>query len=111
MTQHRPSTDPHSPGGPMNWTEYEIERWANQPLPPVRKYVLVQVKGEPEIGMPPSVAVGYMRYAAGDENSPAFTTPGVDSHKKVFAWCDCLPDDFWAPLWPGTKRASPEALK
>jgi len=85
----------------MKWVEYQIDRWANQPLPPARRWVLVQIAAHrtPTGGLPPAVVVGYMRFAAGDIDSPTFTTPGVDSYGKIVAWCDCLPDDFTAPLW------------
>lgn len=88
----------------MKWIEYSESKWADQPLPPERKHVLVQIAARPEEGMPPAVAVGYMRYAAGDKNSPVFTIPGVGG--SVVAWCDCLGDDFTAPLWPGTRKAT-----
>lgn len=85
----------------MNWIPFEKDG----DLPPERRYVLVQCAEQPEIGMPPCVAVGYLRYAAGDIESPYFVMPGVGGigHRKtVTHWCDCLGDDFTAPLWPGT---------
>ena len=87
----------------MRWVPFRQELWSDQPLPPVRKYLLLQIEAKPDGGLPPSVAVGYMRFAAGDENSPVFTIPGVGG--SVSAWCDCLPHEFNAPLWPGTQRA------
>jgi len=87
----------------MNWIEYTESKWDGQPLPPERKYVLVQIAERPDEGMPPAVAVGYMRFAAGDKHSPVFTIPGVGG--DVVAWRDCLGDDFTAPLWPGTRKA------
>lgn len=90
----------------MNWVLYEQELWANQPLPAARRYVLVQIAAMDAEGMPPAVAVGYLRFAAGDPDSPTFTIPGVGG--EVVAWCDCLPADFTAPLWRGThKRFEP----
>lgn len=86
----------------MKWIEYTESKWSDQPLPPARKYLLVQIAERPEKGMPPAVAVGYMRFAAGDKDSPVFTIPGVGG--DVIAWCDCLPDGFNAPLWPGTQK-------
>jgi hypothetical protein len=41
-------------------------------------------------------SVGYLRYAAGDRQSPHFVTPGVNG--SVIAWCDCLPSDFVYPI-------------
>lgn len=86
----------------MKWIEFDQEKWHMQKLPIVRRYVLVQIAAKHEHGLPPSVAVGYMRYAAGDKKSPTFTIPGVGG--EVVAWCDCLGDDFNAPLWPGTHK-------
>ena len=81
----------------MQWHEYKQDRWAQQPLPPKGKYVLVQVAARKEKGLPPAVAVGYMRFAAGDKDSPFFVIPGVGG--PVVAWCNCLPESFSAPLW------------
>lgn len=86
----------------MKWNKYRHDLWSNQPLPPARKYVLVQIDAKPEKGLPPAVAVGYMRLAAGDKNSPVFTIPGVGG--DVSAWYDCLPEDFEAPLWQGAHK-------
>lgn len=88
----------------MKWIEYTESKWADQPLPPERKHVLVQVAERNEEGMPPTVAVGYMKFAAGDKLSPHFIVPGVGGIRV--AWCDCLPNDFNAPLWPGTQKAT-----
>ena len=85
----------------MKWVDYEESLWSAQPLPPERKHVLVQIAARG--GLPPAVAVGYMRFAAGDKDSPVFTIPGVGG--PVVAWCDCLPEGFSAPLWPGTIKA------
>lgn len=84
----------------MKWIEFDQQKWDHQPLPPARRHLLVQVAAKAEEGLPPAVAVGYMRFAAGCKDSPTFTIPGVGG--TVVAWCDCLPDDFTAPLWPGT---------
>lgn len=69
-------------------------------LPPERRYVLLQCGELAEKGLPPSVVVGYLRYAAGDPASPVFVTPGVN-RGEVSHWSDCLGDDFHAPLWRG----------
>jgi hypothetical protein len=87
----------------MKWIEYEESKWVQQPLPPPRKHVLVQVAARESDGLPPAVAVGYLRFAAGEKNSPVFTVPGVGG--PVVAWCDCLPEGFNAPLWIGTHKA------
>lgn len=83
----------------MDWIPFDQDRYAQQPLPIARRHVLVQLTKD-EQGSPPAVVVGYMRFAAGDPNSPTFTTPGVSQrNRKVVAWCDCLPSPFNAPLW------------
>jgi len=85
-----------------NWIPFDQAKYAGQPLPRERRYVLCQVAEREEKGLPPSVAVGYLRFAAGDRDSPGFIVPGVGG--PVVAWCDCLGDDFVAPLWPGTHK-------
>ena len=84
----------------MQWIDYSEDLWHRQPLPPERRKVLVQVAAREDGYRPPSVAVGYMKFAAGCKDSPRFIVPGVGG--TVVAWCDCLGDDFFAPLWPGT---------
>lgn len=84
----------------MNWIAFDQQKWADQRLPKEGKYVLVQVAAKPKEGLPPAVAVGRLRFAAGDKNSPTFTIPGVGG--EVVAWCDCLGKDFHAPLWRST---------
>ena len=63
-------------------------------LPPERRYVLVQV-GERE-GQRPSVHVGWLRVHS---DGPFFVVPGGGG--PVTHFCDCLGDDFYAPLWEG----------
>lgn len=91
----------------MEWIEFDQQKWADQPLPPARKHLLVQIAARPDEGLPPAVAVGYLRFAAGDPCSPTFTIPGVGG--TVVAWCDCLPTPFMAPLWPGTHASLQES--
>jgi hypothetical protein len=85
------------------WINFNAKDWATQEHPPERKLVLVQRAERQDIGSPikdaPAVAVGYLRYAAGDKSSPFFVCPGVGG--ETVAWCDCLPEGFGAPLWPG----------
>jgi hypothetical protein len=89
----------------MNWVPFDQQKWHHQELPIARRYLLVQIAAKPREGLPPAVAVGYMRFAAGCGDSPVFTIPGVGGN--VVAWCDCLVDDFEAPLWPGTHKKAP----
>ncbi|MFN7782246.1 MAG: hypothetical protein ACK5PG_05890 [Lysobacterales bacterium] len=86
----------------MQWIDYSEDLWHRQPLPPERRHVLVQVAARLDKGMPPAVAVGYMKFAAGCKDSPRFIVPGVGG--PVVSWCDCLGDDFHAPLWAGTHK-------
>ena len=71
-------------------------------LPPVKRYVLVQTTSPLTLGTyPPVVAVGYLKFAGGDEDCPYFVVPGVGGGDATH-WCDCLGDDFVAPGWPGS---------
>lgn len=72
-------------------------------LPPERRMVLVQIG--PTDSEAPCVAVGYMKFAAGDGDSPGFIVPGARPHFVVTHWADCLGDDFTAPLWKMTNHA------
>ena len=81
-------------------SSFDREKGYQQTLPPERKLVAVQSEGRPDKGLPPSVAIGYLRFAAGEKDCPFFVVPGVERGKDV-AWCDCLPEGFGAPLWPG----------
>ncbi len=83
------------------WEPFSIEMQDKQYLPPVKRYVLLQVARKKELGHPPSVAVGYLKFAGGDRTCPYFVVPGVGGH--IEAWCDCLGDDFKAPLWKGAQ--------
>lgn len=87
-------------------------------LPSERRYVLLQVDATEHVPVPlpgsfdgvlssssgPSVHVGWLKFSAGDENCPYFVIPSGPDHFKVTHWCDCLGDDFHAPLWPGKQR-------
>ena len=86
-----------------HWIEFDIAKFNSQALPAERRFVLVQIAQQDDKGLPPSIAVDYLRYAAGDETSPFFVVPGVP-HKAVTHWCDCLGDDLVAPLWKGKQR-------
>jgi hypothetical protein len=70
------------------------------PLPPERRRVLVQISPRVDIGdRVPAIAVGYLRYGAGDLGSPYFVVPSFGRVFQVIAWCDCLPDDLNPPEW------------
>ena len=82
-------------GGNMKWIKFN-PRAVN--LPKERRHVLVQIEALPESGLPPSVCVGYLRRHSGRHNF--FVTPGIDrGERPITHWCDCLGDNFTAPLW------------
>ncbi len=75
-------------------------------LPPERKYVLCLLEPLENKGIPRGVVVGYLRYAAGDKNSPQFITPGIYRivregiycrTREVTHWCYCLSRGFEFP--------------
>lgn len=96
-------------GTRLTWYPFEADR-SRQYLPPEKKYVLVRVRlhdKEQDISIgnamglhvtrPDVLAVGYLKYAAGDRECPQFIVPGAASFGTVVGWCDCLPESF---LWP-----------
>lgn len=93
------------------WHEFKPERFGNQRLPPERKYVLIQMSGNENKGVAPAVVVGYLRYSAGDKQSPHFITPGCGAYDadgkrvpvRVTHWADCLGKSFNAPLWSSAR--------
>ena len=78
----------------MRWIKFDKDG----PVPKERRYVLVQIKEKDTDvgGLPPSVCVGYLRVWS---SGPFFVIPGVGG--EVTHWCDCLGDNFEAPLWKG----------
>jgi hypothetical protein len=71
----------------------------NERLPAERKFVLWQFAPNDKNGYPAAVVVGYLRYAAGDKNSPNVIVPGGHPRTLPMYWADCLGDDFDAPSW------------
>lgn len=61
----------------------------NESIPAERRTVLVWLRGH---ALP---FCAYIRYAAGDKNSPYFIVYHGNSEigSDVVAWCDCLPDN------------------
>jgi hypothetical protein len=85
------------------WYVFREIGGSRQKLPPVKRYVLVAYSREAlGAGMPPAVAVGYLKFAAGDKNCPNFIVPGVGG--KPDLWSDCLGDDFECPHWAGKQE-------
>ena len=77
----------------------KAQHYFGNPLPTPRRMVLVQIDRNEDEGAAPCVAVGYVKLAAGEEDSPYFVVPGARSGFVVSHWADCLGDDFEAPLW------------
>ena len=74
-------------------------------LPSERRPVLVKI--DTQVNEHGGVAVGYLRYAAGDSECPYFVCPAINTPWTVTHWCDCLGDDFNPPGWklPGKPLA------
>jgi hypothetical protein len=69
------------------WISFDIAKESRQVLPPERKTVLVRLAPFRD-GLPNMVMVGYLRYAAGDKNSPHFILPGVPEWAEAIGWLD-----------------------
>lgn len=80
------------------WYAFDRAKGSRQKRPPERKYVLVRLASLGR-GLPEGIAVGYLKNAAGDKQSPYFVVPGLHTGREI-AWCDCLPDGF---EWPASK--------
>ncbi len=82
----------------MQWNKIETNKYGHvekaDKLPTEKKEVLLQMKSL-ESGLPDPIVVGYLKYAAGDKDSPVFIVPGRDG--KILAWCDCMVEKF---IWP-----------
>jgi hypothetical protein len=86
--------------GFTNWETRE-GNWPSRMLPRLkkieRKYVLVRIRPEKE-SLPVGVAVGYLKFAAGDPRSPNFIVPGIGHLDGMIThYCDCLGADFEYP--------------
>lgn len=75
------------------WYPYKKELWADQELPRSKKYVLLRVENNDSY-FPDPICVGYLKFGAGDKNSPYFVRPGMDGYADVIEWNDCLPKNF-----------------
>ncbi len=72
-----------------NWIKFDSQ----SPGLPEYRHVLVMVAEEEDKGLPPAVAVGYLR--CWSDNCNFFVVPGVG--RNVTHWADCLGDDFITP--------------
>ena len=73
----------------VNWVEFADH---GRKLPKERRLVLVKIESDVNEGG--GVAMGYLRYAAGDKTCPYFVCVAIPGRWKVTHWCDCLPDGF-----------------
>jgi hypothetical protein len=93
----------------MEWMPHKKELWNNQKNPKRGKVVLCRLEGGIKTSheIPGiqgrlatttsySIVAGYIKFAAGESDSPYFVTPGP-YNGPVTHWCDCLPKDF---QWP-----------
>jgi len=76
----------------IKFVEFDATKGRRQKLPPERKEVIVCLAPFRK-GLPNMLMVGYLRYAAGDKDSPQFILPGVPQWATVLGWCDCLTED------------------
>ena len=91
-----------------DWIPFRV----GEMLPQERRFVLVQIDKNDSKGMPPSVAVGYLRYAAGDKSCPFFVIPGHGrASDPITHWCDCLGDEFHAPGWLAKQIDMPAGVR
>ena len=81
------------------WYAFDSANGSRQKRPPERKLVLVRMVSAAPGSLPEGIAVGYMKNAAGDKQSPYFVVPGLHTG-TVLAWCDCLPEGFEWPRSP-----------
>lgn len=79
----------------MKFEEFDKSKGSKQKLPKERKLVIVRMEVN-MVGFPDGFGVGYLRYAAGDKNSPYFVVQGIHTGNEV-GWCDCLPEGFKLP--------------
>lgn len=79
----------------MIWVDAAVSK------PPSYRCVLVQIPASDD-GHAAAVAVGYWK-SKGKGESALWVVPGARSGFAVSHWCDCLGDDFVAPLWRGTQ--------
>lgn len=79
-----------------NWVDFDKSKGSKQSLPKEHREVLCYMQSARPGTWPNGVAVGYLRYAAGDKDSPHFVVPGLHTG-RVLKWCDCLPQNY---AWP-----------
>jgi len=70
--------------------------------PPIKKLVLIAIEEAGAEGLPACVVLGYFKVYS--EGSYYRVHPGanIGVNRATTHWCDCLPDKFTTPTWPGT---------
>ena len=91
------------------WVPFDDRRGSGQLLPPTYKPVLIYVPEGATLGRAASIAVGYLKFAAGDPYSPYFVSPGV-GHTPI-AWCDVGLTQDVAAVWSAAKAATENRLR
>jgi len=88
-----------TPAAPQ-WNEFTFNR-RNAVLPKEKKFVLVLIRHFTDDGKAfdpcfraTAAVVGYLKFAAGDPDSPYFVCHSVKGNWRPIAWCDCLPENF-----------------
>lgn len=85
------------------WIEFDPDG----PLPPERRYVILQFAPREPVGRwaAPAVVIGYLRHGS---EGPYFVAPGCAGPVpfRVTHWNDCLGDEFKPPLWAFDNRAA-----
>lgn len=74
------------------WYDFDPARGYRQKRPPEHKPVLLRFAPKESEGLPIGVAVGYLRYGAGQKDSPFFVIPQFGG--QPYQWCDCLDFDL-----------------
>ena len=94
----------------MKWNKFDEKLGSGQVLPLPYKVLLLYIESLSQ-GSPRALAVGYMKFAAGDKESPHFITPGHGG--AVLSWSDCLPAcpeyqthrDEFVNYWQGAEES------
>ena len=88
----------------MNWIEFKT----GNPAPPERRFVLVELDMHDSSFRSSAIVVGYLKYAAGDKDSPQFICHSIPGNWTVKSYCDCLGDNFERNGWPASTKVQPK---
>jgi hypothetical protein len=91
------------------WREFRVQ---DRKLKSIERRLVLVITARTR-SYPPAVAVGYLKFGAGDRQSPYFVIPGGAGGdvRRVTHWADVLGDDFSVPDWGGLNRATPIVRK